>query len=601
MLVSAYARTTARPIAGRLTGLFFVFFLLLGLAWSQQQLVPDDSAPEPLIPADVIITHARLYTANPNRASTWAEAVAVHDGRIEVLGTSDFVDLYRGPNTKVIDARGRFLMPGFTDCHVHFMEGALAMTRVDLHDANTVAEIQKRVKEYADAHPQEPWITGEGWSYPTFPPSGLPDKKILDQVVPDRPVYLVAFDGHTSWANSKALALAGITRKMFDPANGTIVRDQEGNATGALKESAGDLIEKNVPKPTREERIAALRRAMHEANKFGLVRVHSAGGDFEYLDLLDELRRQDELTLRFDVAYFLDPPALTPEILTTIEAARKKYDDDWISAHMVKMMLDGVVESHTAAMLEPYSDDPQQSGKLFWDPEKYKQTVLELDKHEFQILTHAIGDKAVRLALDAYEQAENTNHRVHPLDRVEHVETISAEDIPRFNKVEVVASMQPLHAYPDEDTLNIWARNVGPERAKRAWVWRSIRKTDGFVAFGSDWPVVTLNPWPGVQMAVTRQTTDGKPPEGFLPDERLKLFEALKGYTYGAAVAGRRSLEEGVIRPDALADLILLARDPFAVDPDQLGKVEVFMTMIAGKIVYAAPEWQKEQAEAVKP
>jgi predicted amidohydrolase YtcJ len=244
-----------------------------------------------------------------------------------------------------------------------------------------------------------------GWTYPTFGPSAMPDKKILDEVIPDRPVYLVAFDGHSSWANSKALAMAGITRETHDPPNGKIVRDASGEATGALKESAGDMVANLMPKPTRVERLAALRTGIHEANKFGLTRVHSAGQDFEYLDLYDELQRKDELTLRFYVAYFLNPPELKPTDLDKIEQARKTYQDDWISGGVVKIMLDGVVEAHTAAMLTPYSDDPSQTGKLFWEPEKYKAAVTELDRLRLQIFTHAIGEKAVRTALDAYEEA----------------------------------------------------------------------------------------------------------------------------------------------------------------------------------------------------
>src|SRR5438067_11116461 len=232
------------------------------------------------------------------------------------------------------------------------------MTRDDLKDSKTVTEIQKRVKDYAESHAKEPWITGMGWAYPTFAPSGLPDKKILDEVVPERPVDLVAFDGHSSWANSKALQMAGITRETPDPPNGKIVRNEKGEATGALKETAGDLVAKVMPKPSREERLAALRLGIHEANKFGLTRVHSAGQDFEWLDLYDELRRNGEMTLRFYVAYFLDPPELTPDAIEKIEQARRTYHDDVISGGVGKTMLDGVVEALTAAMLATYSVVP---------------------------------------------------------------------------------------------------------------------------------------------------------------------------------------------------------------------------------------------------
>jgi predicted amidohydrolase YtcJ len=544
--------------------------------------------------ADVLLVNARVYTVNARQP--WAEAVAIGGEKILAVGSAKDLASYRGAATKVIDAGGRLVLPGFTDCHIHFMDGSLGLTQVDLNGATTVAEIQKRVKEYAAAHPQEPWITGMGWTYPTFGPTALPDKKFLDEVVPERPVYLVAFDGHSSWANSKALAAAGITRETPDPPNGKIVRDEKGEATGALKESAGDLVGRLLPKPTREERLAALRLGMHEANKFGLTRVHSAGQDFEWLDLYDELRRDGQLTLRFYIAYFLNPPELTADSIEKIEQARRVYHDDWISGGVVKTMLDGVVEAHTAAMLAPYTDDPSQIGKLFWDPAKYKQAVDELDRRGLQIFTHAIGDKAVRLALDAYQEAEATNHTQDARPRIEHIETISAQDISRFGKLGVIASFQPLHAYPDEDTLQIWARNVGPERAQRAWVWRSIENTGGHLAFGSDWPVVTLNPWPGVQNALTRQTREGDPPGGFVPHERISLEDTIKAYTLGAAFGGRREKTEGSLEPGKLADLIVLSQDLFKVEPGEIAKTEVLLTMVGGKVVYESPNFSQKSS-----
>jgi predicted amidohydrolase YtcJ len=563
---------------------FQTWFSMLLLA-----AVANPVAAESSQTADVILVNARIYTVNPQQA--WADAIAVQGDKILAVGERARIETYRGKTTKVIDAQGRLVLPGFTDCHIHFMDGSLGLTRVDLNGAGTVAEIQKRVKAYADSHPQEPWIQGMGWTYPTFKPSGLPDKKILDEVVPDRPVYLVAFDGHTSWANSKALAVAGVDGNTPDPPNGKIVRDEKGEALGALKESAGDLIDAKIPKPTRSERLDALRKGIHEANKAGLVRVHSAGQDFEYLDLYSDLRKSGELTLRFYIAYFLNPPGLTPAINKQIEDARRLYNDNLISGGVVKTMLDGVVEAHTAAMLAPYSDDPSQSGKLFWDPDQYKATVADLDSRGLQIFTHAIGDRAVRLALDAYQNAAAVNKTNDARPRIEHIETISTQDIDRFGKLGVVASMQPLHSYPDEDTLSIWVRNIGPERATRPWVWRSIEQKGGVLAFGSDWPVVTLNPWPGVQTAVTRQTSDGEPVGGFVPQQRLSLDDTIRAYTLGAAFAGRREKTEGSLETGKLADFIVLDRDLFKIEPSEIGKTQVLLTVVGGKVVYESPNW----------
>jgi len=280
-----------------------------------------------------------------------------------------------------------------------------------------------------------------------------------------------------------------------------------------------------------------------------------------------------------------------------IEEARRKYHDEWLSAGAVKFYMDGVIESHTAAMLTPYSDDPKQIGALFWDPAKYKDAVRQLDRRGFQIFTHAIGDKAVRTALDAYQNAAEVNHTHDARPRIEHIETISEPDIPRFGKVGVVASFQPLHAYPDDDTLKIWARNAGPERAQRAWAWHSIESTGGHLAFGSDWPVVTLNPWYGVQNALTRQTREGDPPDGFVPHERISLEDAINGYTLGAAYAGRREKTEGSLEPGKVADLVVLSQDLFKIEPNQISNTEVLLTMVGGKVVYQSPTWESAQKD----
>jgi hypothetical protein len=446
------------------------------------------------------------------------------------------------------------------------------------------------LREYAAKHPGKDWVLGRGWNYAMFGSEALPHKKYLDEVFPDRPTLLEGYDGHTYWANSKALSAAGITNETPDPPNGVIVRDPKTHeATGALKESAHILVTRVVPKPSRSENLAALQAGMKWANAHGLTRVHSAGGDFEYLDLYDELRRKDQQTLRFYIAYFLNPPELRPKDIGAIETARKKFNDDWIDTNVVKMMVDGVVESHTAAMLEPYSDDPSMKGKLFWEPAKYSAAVAELDKRGLQLFTHAIGDYGVRTALDAYEQAEQVNQTNDRRPRIEHIETIAAADIPRFGKLGVIASMQPLHSYPDADTLEVWARNAGPDRASRAWAWKSISNAGGHLAFGSDWPVVTLNPWEGMQTAVTRQTTEGKPEAGFVAEQRLSVAETVRGYTLGAAYAGRREKTEGSIEPGKLADLIIVSQNIFDIDARRIAGTKVLTTIVGGRVVYQAP------------
>src|SRR6266704_3251263 len=294
-------------------------------------------------PADIIVMHGRVYTENSKQP--WAQAVAIRNGKIVAVGDDAEIERTRGGGTKVIDAGGKLVLPGFVDCHIHFLDGSFSLGRVNLEGARDAADVQKRLRQYATGHPGDDWILGRGWNYAMFGPEALPHKKYLDEIFPDRPVFLEGYDGHTYWANSKALALAGIIGKTPNPPNGIIVRDaQTGEATGALKEAAQDLVAKVVPKPTRADKLLALRAGMKWANENGLTRVHSAGGDFEILDHFDEMRHRGDLSLRMYIAYFLNPPALRREDLDAMEAARKKFHHEWIDAGAVKFMVDGVVE-----------------------------------------------------------------------------------------------------------------------------------------------------------------------------------------------------------------------------------------------------------------
>ena len=541
--------------------------------------------------ADEVIIHGKIYTVNSRQP--WAEAVAIRDGKIIAVGSDKEIAAYRGPSTKAIDAKGHMVLPGLEDTHVHFLGGSALLDELSLNEAKTVAEFQKMIKDYAVAHPEKKWVQGMGWWYDIFGKAGLPDKKLVDEVVPDRPVFLRAYDGHTSLANSMALRIAGITRNTPNPPNGIIVHDPTtGEPTGVLKESAGDLVEKFIPKPTRGQQLDLLAKAVHYASSLGLIRVISCGGDAEQVDLFDEIRKREQLTVRFYMAPFAPTPEVTPEFIQTAEKLREKYHDDWIDVGAVKFWLDGVIEAHTAAMLEPYANDPSNRGRLNYAPDKYKQGVLELDRLGFQIFTHAIGDRAIRLALDAYEQANKANGHTDARDKIEHIEDPSAADIPRFGKLGVIASMQPLHATPNHDILDVWAVNVGPERAERAWPWHDILAGGAHLSFGSDWPVVTLDPWPGVQILLTRETPEGAPAGGWHPNERLTLPQAIEGYTMGGAYAARRDKTEGSIEVGKLADLIVISQDLFKVAPNQIGKTKALVTIVGGKVVYQDSSWE---------
>lgn len=560
---------------------FLLFIGVFGILGCNHQKV---------LPADMVLIHARIYTVNPKEP--WAQAMAVREGKVIAEGSNKEIAAYQGLSTKVIDAKEHMALPGFMDSHVHIMAGAALLEQIALNDAKTIDDFQKMIEDYATAHPDKKWIQGMGWYYSIFGKNGAPDKKFIDEVVPDRPVYLAAYDGHSSLANSKALQIAGITRKTLDPPNGIIVRNPAtGEPTGFLKEAAGSLVMKNIPRPTREEERNRLTKAIHYASSLGLTRVISAGADAERVDLFDEIRQKGDLTTRLYMARFVTPP-ISPEVIKVLEENRKRYSDDWIDLAPVKFLLDGVIEAHTAAMLEPYTNDPDNRGQLYFDPDKYKEAVVQLDRLGFQIFTHAIGDRAIRLALDAYEAANKANGRTDARDRIEHIEDPCAEDIPRFGKLGVIAGMQPLHTTPNDNILNVWAGNVGSERAQRAWPWRDIQSGGAVLSFGSDWSVVTLNPWPAVQMLLTRETPEGTPAGGWIPKQRLTLEEAIQGYTLGGAFAARREKTEGSIEAGKLADVILISQDLFKIPPNQIGKTKTLITMVGGKIVYQDPSWE---------
>ncbi|MBM3293531.1 MAG: amidohydrolase [Candidatus Aminicenantes bacterium] len=535
--------------------------------------------------AETVVTNARIYTMNT--AQPWAEAAAVKDGCYLYVGSAKEAKRYRSKETQVIDAGGRLVLPGFMDSHVHFVGGSASLARVDLSGTKTVQEIQERIRRFAAENPSAPWVQGRGWMYAAFP-GGMPHKKFLDEAVPDRPAIMRCADGHTSWVNSRALALAGISRGTKDPQNGTIVRDERGEPTGALLEEASSLVSKFIPEPSAEETRAALRRGLAEAARLGVVRVHGMGGEFEALDLLDELRREGSLTVRFSVTMWIDSPGPTEKDWKAYEDARAKHDNEWISLGGIKLMLDGVIDSGTAAMLDPYETQRGSRGKLFWEPAAFKKAVAEINARGLQASTHAIGDAAIRLALDAYEEAARAAGNSDVRNKIEHAEDIAADDIPRFGRLGVIAGFQPHHADPDPVWMGSWIENVGPEREQRAFAWKAVLDAGGRLAFGSDWPVVTLSPWPALQIAVTRQDLDGNPPGGWLPQHKVSLADAVQAYTLGGAYGMHREKDEGSIEAGKLADLIVVSQNIFEVEPRFIAKTEVVLTMVGGRVVHDA-------------
>jgi predicted amidohydrolase YtcJ len=567
------ARITAYLVA-LIVGTTFIAGLIVG---AQR----DDAGP-----VDLIVVNGKVYTADGHQ--TMAEAVAVQGNKILKVGTSREVQRLRRAQTVVLDAKGGSVLPGFNDAHAHILSGGLSLGEIDLLEANTLADVETSIRTWAALNPDREWVTGRGWHYDVFP-GGLPTRQILDALVPDRPAYLISYDGHSGWANSRALKLAGIARRTANPTHGVIVKDvRSGEPTGVLKESAMGLVTALLPRPGRDERLAALRAAIVEANRRGITSVQNAGVSPDDLALYGELRRTEALGVRVYAALSAASD-ITSEELDAFEKLHSQYPDDpMFKTGAVKLMADGVIESHTAAMLAPYADQPNVRGELQFSEDRLNRLVGDLDRRGWQILIHAIGDRAIRAGLDAFEQAaavnpEPSQGRRH---RLEHIETIDPADIGRFGRLHVIASMQPYRGLPDPSLMGAWTGSIGEERASRGWPYGSIVKAGGTLAFGSDWPVASMDPLLGIHVAVNRATPGGIPPDGWLPTQKLTLLQAVDAYTRNAAWASFDEHRKGSLERDMLADLVILTKDIFALPPARLSEAEVAITVFDGRVVY---------------
>jgi predicted amidohydrolase YtcJ len=552
------------------------------------------AAPAPEPAADLLLTGGRVWTADP--AVPRAEAVAVRDGRIVFVGSDAEAARWKGPKTQVVALGGRLVTPGFEDAHIHLMSGARNLERVDLSEETTLSGLQERVRRFAAENPKSPWVVGRGWVYGSFP-GGLPTREQLDAAVPDRPAYMDCYDGHTGWANSKALALAGVTRETKDPVNGTIARDpRTGEPTGVLKEAAGRLVEDLIPEPSAERHYALLLQALAQLNRTGITAIQDAGWTPEevarFLPLLEKARSEGKLTVRTRLTVDVSPEEPARGIAEAVRL-RDRYRSGAIAFGGVKGYVDGVIESHTAAMLEPWSDDPTLGrGTPRWEQAALDRAVAAADVAGLQVWLHAIGDRGIRMALDAYAATAARNGPRDRRHRVEHVEAIDAADAPRFAALGAVASMQPLHANPDRNNEAVWSRNVGPRRADRGFAWRLIEKEGGRLAFGSDWPVVTPDVLRGLYCAVARKTPEGRPAGGWQPQLAVTVENALRHYTIDAAWAGFGERERGSIHVGKRADLVVLSHDVLASPPEAILKTRVLMTLFEGRPVWRDPSFE---------
>ncbi len=545
---------------------------------------------------DLILLDAKVWTGEwaegertPDKAPAFAEAIAITAGRIIEVGSNEQVMAQAGRNTKVIRLGGRLVVPGFIDSHVHFMGGGFQLLQLELKNTKSNAEFVRLIAEKAKTLPSGHWMRGGNWDEEAWPSATLPTRWDIDSVTSQTPVFLTRYDGHAALANSVALRLAGVTKDTEEPADGVIVRDPAtGEPTGVLKDGAMALVTRVIPRPSDAEMEQALRAALREANRLGVTSVHNITTDTESstgsfageIRLLRRAEREGWLTVR---QYAIIPIAHWKRLGDV--GISEGMGSDWLKLGAVKGFADGSLASRTAWMFDPYDDAPQIWGlpmSLMDPPAKMEQLVREMQDAQIQSCIHAIGDRAVAELLDLYARIGGASAAAARF-RIEHAQHVRPEDFARFTKLGVIAAMQPYHAIDD----GRWAeKRLGAKRSRTSYAWRSMLDAGAPLAFGSDWPVAPLSPLLGIYAAVTRATLDGKHPQGWVPEERLTVEEALRAYTTGSAFAAFEESEKGTISPGKLADLVVLSDDIFTIPPARIQDVSVKMTVVGGKVVY---------------
>lgn len=533
--------------------------------------------------ADLIITNAKIWTVDKTRPQ--AEALAVLRDRIVAVGSATEVDAWHGPQTKVIDAQGKLLLPGFNDAHVHFVDGGDHLQAVQLKDAASPEEFARRIGERARTTPKGEWITGGDWDEQKWSPPSLPTKELIDPVTPDTPVWVNRYDGHESLANSVTLKLANITSRTADPPGGEIVRDAQGNPTGVLRDAAQDLVFKAMPPISREHRMRSVRRALEHAASLGVTSVQNMNPEYDDVKAYATLEERGELTARIYVA-----PMETGWKDQAKIGVRHAFGTRFLRMGAVKGYADGSLGSETAYFFDPYTDAPNSRGLLsdeMHPPSAMRQRLQGADAAGLQIFIHAIGDQGISMTLDIFEHIEKANGKRDRRWRIEHSQHMAAKDFSRYARLGVIASVQPYHTIDD----GRWAEaRIGPERVKRTYAFRTFLDSGIRLAFGTDWPVAPLSPMWTIYAAVTRATLDGKNPGGWVPEQKLSVAESVEAYTIGSAYAEFQEKEKGSITPGKLADFVVLSDDIFKIPPTAIKDVKVEATFVGGKVVYGGLE-----------
>lgn len=526
--------------------------------------------------ADLVVANANVHTMSATNPR--ATSIAVVGNRIAVVGSDADTKPFIGPRTKVIDAKGRLVLPGFNDAHVHFLETGAQLSSVDLRDAKSPEEFVQRIKEFAAKQPQGRWILGGQWDHENWTPNALPAAAMIDAATPDNPVFVNRLDGHMALANSLAIKLAGVDKSTPEVSGGLIVRDAAGKPAGVFKDAAMGYIEKVIPEPTFQQRLEYTQAVTDYAASFGVTSVQdmSAGTD---VGVYQELMRQGKLKTR---VYGCSPLSDYKRWQNT--GVRYAFGDAMLRVGCLKGFADGSLGSTTAWFFDPYLDAPNSTGLPRAEVNTtMKQNIAAADKAGLQVNIHAIGDRANATILDFYENAEQANGRRDRRFRIEHAQHLRQEDIPRFGKLKIVASMQPMHIIDD----GRWAwKRLDEKRLKGTYAFRTLLDSGAVLALGSDSPVATMNALYGIYAAVTRRTLDDKNPGGWIPEQKISVDEAVRAFTWGSAYAEFQENVKGTLEVGKLADLVMISDDIFTVDPARIRDAKVLMTVVDGRIVY---------------
>jgi predicted amidohydrolase YtcJ len=557
------------------TRLFISVVVAVFLMASNFRTNADRQGVEPTL----IIFNANIHTMEEQQPTR--QALSILRNRIVAVGSDKEIKKLAGPQTRMIDAKKQLVLPGFNDSHVHFLSGGFQLSSVDLRDADSPTEFAERIRRFAERTPAGRWITGGDWDHERWADARLPTKELIDRYTPETPVFVSRLDGHMALANSLVLRRAGVTRQTLDPAGGVIVRDPKTDEpTGILKDAAQNLVWKVIPEASFEEKLGAARAATNHAASLGVTSVQdmSAGKDVGvYQTLLD--RR--ELKTRI---YAVAPLPRWERLAQT--GVRAHFGNDILRIGGLKGFADGSLGSTTALFYEPYRDAPNTAGIA--SDEMYPEgamleRVREAERAGLQVMIHAIGDRANDLILSIFEQVEQETGNRDQRFRIEHAQHLRPQDIVRFSRDKVIASMQPYHAIDD----GRWAeKRIGKERIKTTYAFRSLLDSGATLALGTDWSVAPLNPLLTVYAAVTRRTLDGKNPKGWVPEQKISVAEAVRAYTVGSAYAEFEEANKGTITAGKLADVVVLSQDIFKIDPKEIDKTRVVLTIMDGRVVF---------------